>query len=86
MEKEVFERMLSEFEELNIKVNKIREFLKNESSDQDATSALNRDLLITQLKAMETYLSVLSIRIGLNSNSMQSVDNELELTTENISE
>ena len=28
---------------------------------------LNKDLLIAQLKAMEAYLSVLSIRIGLNA-------------------
>ena len=28
---------------------------------------LNKDLLIAQLKAMETYLTILSIRIGLNT-------------------
>ena len=28
---------------------------------------LNKDLLIAQLKAMEAYVSILSIRIGLNS-------------------
>ena len=29
--------------------------------------ALNRDLLVAQLKAMEAYLSILSVRIGLNA-------------------
>ena len=33
----------------------------------DQLDNLNKDLLIAQLKAMEAYISVLSIRIGLNS-------------------
>ena len=66
MEKEVFERMLSEFEELNKKVTKCREFLLDEEKSK-VLDALNRDLLVAQLKAMEAYLSILSVRIGLNA-------------------
>lgn len=66
MEKEVFERMLSEFEGLNERVNKCREFLLNEEKSK-VLDALNRDLLVAQLKAMEAYLSILSVRIGLNA-------------------
>ena len=66
MEKEVFERMLSEFEGLNEKVNKCREFLLDEEKSK-VLDALNRDLLVAQLKAMEAYLSILSVRIGLNA-------------------
>ena len=66
MEKEVFERMLSEFNELNERVNNCREFLLNEEKSK-VLDALNRDLLVAQLKAMEAYLSILSVRIGLNA-------------------
>lgn len=66
MEKEVFERMLSEFEELNERVTKCREFLLDEEKSK-VLDALNRDLLVAQLKAMEAYLSILSVRIGLNA-------------------
>ena len=66
MENEVFERMLSEFEELNKKVTNCRNFLLNEEKSK-VLDALNRDLLVAQLKAMEAYLSILSVRIGLNA-------------------
>ena len=66
MEKEVFERMIKEFEELNEKVNKLREFITNKEKFEKL-DFINRDLLIAQLKAMETYISILSIRIGLNA-------------------
>lgn len=66
MEKEVFERLLNEFNDLNEKVTKCRAFLMDEEKSK-VLDALNRDLLITQLKAMESYLSILSIRIGLNA-------------------
>ena len=40
---------------------------------------LNKDLMIAQLKAMEAYLSTLSIRIGLNAkfseDSTETVEN-----------
>lgn len=66
MEKEVFERMLSEFNELNERVTKCREFLLDEEKSK-VPDALNRDLLVAQLKSMESYLAILSVRIGLNA-------------------
>jgi hypothetical protein len=67
MEQEVFERMVLEFNELIKRVEACRDFLL----DQEKVSKLdplNRDLLVAQFKAMETYVSLLSIRIGYNSN------------------
>lgn len=66
MEKEVFERMLLEFEELNERVTKCRKFLLDEEKSK-VLDALNRDLLVAQLKSMESYLAILSVRIGLNA-------------------
>ena len=66
MEQEVFERMILEFEELNERVTKCRGFLLDEEKSEKL-DALNRDLLVAQLKSMESYLSILSIRIGLNA-------------------
>lgn len=66
MEKEVFERLLVEFDENNDRANKLRDFILNDDKFQELDN-LNKDLLIAQLKAMEAYLSVLSIRIGLNA-------------------
>ena len=66
MEKEVFERMLVEFNDLNEKVTKNRDFLLDEEKVKEL-DALNRDLLVAQLKAQEAYLSILSVRIGLNA-------------------
>lgn len=66
MEKEVFERMLGEFNELNERVTKCREFLLDEEKSK-VLDALNRDLLVAQLKSMESYLAILSVRIGLNA-------------------
>lgn len=65
MEKEVFEKMITEFEQLNEKVTKLRDFIMDKDKFE-SLDFINRDLLIAQLKAMETYISVLSIRIGLN--------------------
>ena len=48
MEKEVFERMLSEFNELNERVTNCREFLLDEEKSK-VLDALNRDLLVAQL-------------------------------------
>lgn len=78
MEKEVFDRLIVEFNELNEKTTKCREFLLDEEKVKEL-DFLNRDLLISQLKTMETYLSLLSIRIGLNAPKEQvveSVNNE----------
>ena len=66
MEKEVFERMLSEFNEVNERVTNCREFLLDEEKSK-VLDALNRDLLVAQLKSMEAYLQTLSVRIGLNA-------------------
>lgn len=66
MEQSVLERLLVEFNELNDRVSKCREFLLGESKSSEI-DALNKDLLIAQLKVMESYLSILSIRIGLNA-------------------
>ena len=66
MEQAVFERMLNEFNELNDRTIKCREFLLNEEKSKEL-DYLNKDLLIAQLKAQEAYLSILSIRIGLNA-------------------
>lgn len=66
MTQEVLDRMLVEFQENGERTNKLREFiLDTEKFDQ--LDNLNKDLLIAQLKAMEAYISVLSIIIGLNS-------------------
>ena len=66
MEQTTFNRMVTEFEELNEKTNKLRDFLLTKA-DQVSMDNLNRDLLISQLKAMEAYQGILSIRIGLNN-------------------
>lgn len=66
MEKEVFERLLKEFTEVNEKATKLKDFILDEEKIKTVDN-LNKDLLIAQLKAMEAYLSILSIRIGLNA-------------------
>ena len=66
MTQEVLDRMLVEFQENGERTNKLREFILN-TEKFDQLDNLNKDLLIAQLKAMEAYISVLSIRIGLNS-------------------
>lgn len=66
MEQETFNRMVTEFEGLNEKTNKLRDFLLTKVNKVPMDN-LNRDLLISQLKAMEAYQGILSIRIGLNN-------------------
>ena len=66
MEKEVFERLLKEFSEVNERASKLKDFILDEEKIKTVDN-LNKDLLIAQLKAMEAYLSILSIRIGLNA-------------------
>ena len=88
MEKEVFERMLSEFNELNERVTSCREFLLDEEKSK-VLDALNRDLLVAQLKAMEAYLSILSVRIGLNApreELAQPADTEETVTPEAVND
>jgi len=85
MEKEVFERMLNEFNELNERVTKCREFLLDEEKSK-VLDALNRDLLVSQLKAMEAYLSILSIRIGLNAPKELAEDTTEEIVPESVND
>ena len=66
MTQEVLDRMLMEFQENGERTNKLRAFILDESKFNQLDN-LNKDLLISQLKAMEAYISILSIRIGLNS-------------------
>ena len=66
MTQEVLDRMLVEFQENGERTNKLRAFILDEEKF-NALDNLNKDLMISQLKAMEAYISILSIRIGLNS-------------------
>ena len=66
MTQEVLDRMLVEFQETGERTNKLRAFILDEEKFNTLDN-LNKDLLISQLKAMEAYISILSIRIGLNS-------------------
>lgn len=92
MEQATFNGMVTEFEELNKKTNKLRDFLLTKA-DKVSMDNLNRDLLISQLKAMEAYQGILSIRIGLNnqegwldkSTSEISNKSDNETTTEDFS-
>ena len=68
MEENTFDRVLTEFKELKEKIDKLTAFLIKES---DSVDNLNKDLLIAQLKTMETYLTILSIRIGLNTSKIK---------------
>lgn len=70
MTQEVLDRMLVEFQENGERTNKLREFILNTEKFNELDN-LNKDLMIAQLKAMEAYISVLSIRIGLNSKAAE---------------
>lgn len=65
MEQATFQRMIDEFKEVNERTTRLRDFILSDKVKE--IDSLNHDLLIAQLKAMETYLSILSIRIGLNT-------------------
>lgn len=69
MTQEVLDRMIVEFQEVGERTNKLRNFILD-TENFDKIDNLNKDLMIAQLKAMEAYVSVLSIRIGLNSKSV----------------
>lgn len=75
MTQEVLDRMLVEFQEVGERTNKLRTFILNESKFNELDN-LNKDLLISQLKAMEAYVSILSIRIGLNSKVAEDTPSE----------
>lgn len=85
MTQEMLDRMIVEFQEVGEKTNKLRAFILD-TEQFDKIDNLNKDLMISQLKAMEAYVSILSIRIGLNSKvtedqevsepEVESIDNE----------
>ena len=77
MTQEVLDRMLMEFQENGERTNKLRAFILDEEKFNQLDN-LNKDLLISQLKAMEAYISILSIRIGLNSQIQGTTDSEEE--------
>ena len=87
MEKNTFDRLLTEYKELEIKTTKLRDFLINKI-DKSSIDNLNKDLLIAQLRAMETYLTILSIRIGLNRPTQEEkqLDEATELAKSTINE
>lgn len=66
MTQEILDRMIVEFQEVSERTNKLRAFILD-SEKFDKVDNLNKDLMIAQLKSMESYVSILSIRIGLNS-------------------
>lgn len=87
MEKNTFDRLLTEYKELEIKTTKLRDFLINKV-DKTSIDNLNKDLLIAQLKTMESYLTILSIRIGLNTPTKEEkqLDEAKELAKSTINE
>lgn len=87
MEKSVFDRLFTEYKELEIKTTKLRDFLINKI-DKTSIDNLNKDLLIAQLRAMETYLTILSVRIGLNQPTQEEkqLDEAKELAKSTINE
>ena len=56
MTQEVLDRMLVEFQENGERTNKLRAFILD-TEKFDKLDNINKDLLIAQLKAMETYVS-----------------------------
>ena len=85
MEKNTFDRLLTEYKELEIKTTKLRDFLINKI-DKTSIDNLNKDLLIAQLRAMEDYLTILSIRIGLNRPAQEEKQLDEELAKSTINE
>ena len=87
MEKSTFDRLLTEYKELEIKTTKLRDFLINKI-DKTSIDNLNKDLLIAQLRTMESYLTILSIRIGLNTPTKEEkqLDEAKELAKSTINE
>lgn len=87
MEQNTFDRLLTEYKELEIKTTKLRDFLINKI-DKTSIDSLNKDLLIAQLRVMEAYLTILSIRIGLNTPTKEEkqLDEAKELAKSTINE
>lgn len=76
MTQEVLDRMLVEFQENGERTNKLRAFILD-TEKFDKLDNLNKDLRISQLKAMEAYISILSIIIGLNSKIAEPAEEEV---------
>lgn len=85
MEQNTFDRLLTEYKELEIKTTKLRDFLINKI-DKTSIDNLNKDLLIAQLRAIEAYLTILSIRIGLNTPTKEEKQLDEELAKSTINE
>lgn len=85
MEQNTFDSLLTEYKELEVKTTKLRDFLINKI-DKTSIDNLNKDLLIAQLRAMETYLTILSIRIGLNTPTKEEKQLDEELAKSTINE
>lgn len=66
MKEEIFNQLIAEYKELKNKTTELRDFLIHKVN-KTSIDNLNKDLLIAQLKTMETYLTILSVRIGLNT-------------------
>lgn len=77
MTQEVLDRMVVEFQEVGEKTNNLRAFILDEEKFNELDN-LNKDLMISQLKAMEAYVSILSIRIGLNARVAENTTNTEE--------
>lgn len=60
---EELDKLITEFNDLYDKINEVKTSLASNKNE----NRLYDDLLIGQMKAMETYLSILHIRIGLNT-------------------
>lgn len=78
MEKSVFDRLLTEYKELE--TTKLRDFLINKI-DKTSIDNLNKDLLIAQLK--EAYLTILSIGLNQPTQEEKQLDEALAKSTIN---
>ena len=87
MKEEVFNQLITDYKELEIKTTELRDFLINKI-DKTSIDNLNKDLLIAQLRAMEAYLTILSSRIGLNRpiQEEKQLDEAKELAKSTINE
>lgn len=84
MTQEILNRMITEFQENGDRTNALRNFILDEEKFNELDN-LNKDLMIAQLKAMEAYISILSIRIGLNSRVAENTT-DAESTAEVVEE
>jgi len=76
MTTEQFNKLTKEFSELKEKMDSLRIFINGQTKNQTIDD-INLDLLISQLKAMETYFSILTIRIGINTPAENGEENNI---------